>query len=445
MKKILKNCFASANADNIYQLDGQVPLTRALPFGLQHILTMFVSNIIPIYLLCASCVSDKALQVSLMQNAMIVAGIGTLIQLFPVWRIGSRLPIVMGLSFTFLSLSIVVASQFGMGTLVGAIIVGGLIEGTLGLLAKYWIKLITPVVSASVVTAIGFSLLTVGANSFAGGEGAADFGSTHNWIVAMATLVTCCIVQWKGKGMWRSLALLFGMIAGYIVALCFGLVDLTLFHNLKIITLPHLLPFKPEFNIGAILSFVAIFLVSAAETIGDTTAVTNGIFKRGITERELSGSIACDGFVSAIAGLFGCPPITSYSQNIGVLNMTRVVNRFAIASGAVILIMAGLFPIIGAALGSIPNPVLGGCSVILFGSIIYTGISMIAACAKDNPVRTSSIVALSLSIGLGFTAVPEIFCQAPKILQTIFANNCVALVFVVACILDKCVPNDMGN
>lgn len=186
-------------------------------------------------------------------------------------------------------------------------------------------------------------------------------------------------------------------------------------------------------------------MVSAAETIGDTTAITNGVLKRTITERELSGSIACDGFLSSVSGLFGCPPITSYSQNIGVLNMTRVINRFAIATGAIILIMAGFFPAVGAALGSIPNPVLGGCSVILFGSIIYTGISMIAACAKDNPVRTSSIVALSLSIGLGFTAVPAVFRQAPEILQTIFANNCVALVFVVACVLDKCVPEKLGQ
>lgn len=439
------NVKSSAKTDNIYQLDGRVPVMQALPFGLQHILAMFVSNIIPIYLICGSCVPDKAMQVMLMQHAMIVAGIGTLVQLYPIWRIGSRLPVVMGISFTFLSLSIVVASQFGLGTLIGSVIIGGLVEGVLGLLAKYWIKLITPVVSASVVTAIGFSLLSVGADSFAGGAGAEDFGSSRNWLVAMITLVSCCVIQWKCKGIWRSLSLLLGMVIGYIVALFLGMVDFTLFHDLKIITLPHILPIKPEFNLGAILSFVAIFLVSAAETIGDTTAITNGVLKRTITERELSGSIACDGFMSSVSSLFGCPPITSYSQNIGVLNMTRVINRFAIATGAIILIMAGFFPAVGAALGSIPNPVLGGCSVILFGSIIYTGISMIAACAKDNPVRTSSIVALSLSIGLGFTAVPEVFRQAPEILQTIFANNCVALVFVVACVLDKCVPEKLGQ
>lgn len=175
--------------ENLYQLDGRVPLGKALPFGLQHVLAMFVSNITPIMILAAAVGLDSAVSAALVQNCMVIAGIGTLVQLFPVWRVGSRLPIVMGISFTFLSLAIGIAGTYGMGTLIGAVIIGGLVEGLLGLFVKYWIKLIPHVVSATVVTAIGFSLLPIGANSFAGGMGASDFGSMNNWIVGSVTLL----------------------------------------------------------------------------------------------------------------------------------------------------------------------------------------------------------------------------------------------------------------
>lgn len=181
----------SNSSENLYRLDGRVPLGKALPFGLQHVLAMFVSNITPIMILAAAVGLDSAVSAALIQNCMVIAGIGTLVQLFPVWRIGSRLPIVMGISFTFLSLAIGIAGTYGMGTLIGAVIVGGLVEGLLGLFVKYWIKLIPHVVSATVVTAIGFSLLPIGANSFAGGMGAPDFGSMNNWIVGTVTLLAC--------------------------------------------------------------------------------------------------------------------------------------------------------------------------------------------------------------------------------------------------------------
>lgn len=181
--------------ENLYKLDGRVPVGKALPFGLQHVLAMFVSNIAPIMILAGAIGLDSSMSAVLIQNCMVIAGIGTLVQLYPVWRIGSRLPIVMGISFTFLSLAIAIAGAHGMGTLIGAVIIGGLVEGTLGLFAKYWIKLIPPVVAATVVTAIGFSLLPVGANSFAGGQGAADFGSMNNWVVGSVTLLACLLCQ----------------------------------------------------------------------------------------------------------------------------------------------------------------------------------------------------------------------------------------------------------
>ena len=363
---------------NIYELNGRVPVAQAVPFGLQHVLAMFVSNITPIIILAGVVGVGSALQGALIQNCMIIAGIGTLVQLYPVWKVGSRLPIVMGISFTFLSLAIFIASTMGMGTLMGAVIVGGLVEGTLGLFVKYWIKLVPPIVAATVVTAIGFSLLPIGANSFAGGQGAADFGAAHNWIIGSVTLLTCLLCQVFGKGFLRSLSVLAGLVVGYVLSLFMGMVDFSALSGAGIISLPKFLPFKPEFNLGAILSIIAIYMVSATETIGDTSALCAGALKRQPTDKELGGSIACDGFVSSIAGLFGCTPITSFSQNVGLATMSGVVNRFAIATGAAIMIIGGVFPAIGLTLTTIPQAVLGGCTIMMFGSILFAGFGMMA-------------------------------------------------------------------
>lgn len=210
------------NQSNLYQLDGRVPLMQAVPFGLQHVLAMFVANITPIIILANVINLEPELSGALIQNCMIIAGIGTLIQLYPIWRVGSRLPIVMGISFTFLSLAIAIASTQGMGTLMGAVIIGGIVEGLLGLFPNQWTKLIPHIVAATVVTAIGFSLLPIGANSFAGGQGAADFGSLNNWIVGTITLLTCLVTQVFAKGFLRALSVLVGLIVGYIVAICMG-------------------------------------------------------------------------------------------------------------------------------------------------------------------------------------------------------------------------------
>ena len=426
------------STENLYQLDGRVPLGKALPFGLQHVLAMFVSNITPIMILAAAVGLDSAVSAALIQNCMVIAGIGTLVQLFPVWRVGSRLPIVMGISFTFLSLAISIAGAYGMGTLIGAVIVGGLIEGLLGLFVKYWIKLIPHVVSATVVTAIGFSLLPIGANSFAGGQGAADFGSMNNWIVGSVTLLACLLCQVFAKGFLRSLSVLVGLIVGYVLACFMGMVNFCSLSGQSIIALPRLLPFTPEFNIGAILSVVAVYLVSATETIGDTSALCNGALHRDPETKEMGSAICCDGFVSTVSGLFGCTPITSFSQNVGLAAISGVVNRFTIGVGAVVMIIGGVFPVIGAALTTIPQAVLGGCTIMMFGSILFAGFGMMARAGFSQ--RNMVIVSLSLSVGLGFTQATGMFAIFPEIVRTVFAENCVAVVFLLAVILNLVLP-----
>ena len=403
---------AAASIDNIYRLDGKVPVAKAIPFGLQHVLAMFVANVAPIILVAQVAVYNgiaftEIETARLIQNAMLIAGIGTLIQLYPIWRIGSKLPVVMGISFTFVSAMMVYAAQ-DYGIMIGGIIVGGCIEGVLGLTVKYWRRFVSPIVSACVVTTIGFSLLSVGINSY-GASNAYDFGSWQNLLVGTITLVTCLVYQALAKGFWKQLYVLAGLVVGYIAAICFGMVDFaqigSTVSELGVVSFPQLLHFTPKFELGAIVSITLVFFVSAAETIGDTTAVCNGGLGRDITVRELSGSLACDGFISAVSGgVFGCSPITSFSQNVGLVAMTKVVNRFT----------------------------------IMFGAIIISGVTMLSQCGLDQ--RNTLIAATSLSIGIGVTLVSGFFDHMPKLIGDIFAGNPVAGVFVVAMVLSLAMP-----
>lgn len=430
--------------ENVFQLDGQVPLKTAIPFGLQHVLAMFVANLSPIAIICAAAQPDLSTAeiAMLVQNAMFVAGIATMIQLYPVWKVGSKLPIVMGVSFTFVTILSTIAANYGYPTVIGCVMIGGIFEGTLGLFAKYWRKLISPIVAACVVTAIGFSLFTVGARSFGGGY-ADDFGAPKNLLLGTVTLATCLLWNIKAKGYLKQLSVLAGLTVGYIVAIFMGKVDLSIIFADRLISLPEFLPFKPVFNIGAIVSVCIIYLVSAAETIGDTTALVAGGLERDIQDHEISGSLACDGFASTISSLFGCPPVTSFSQNVGLINMTKVVNRFTIATGAVAMILAGLLPPIGNFFASLPESVLGGCTLMMFGTILFSGVEMLAKAGFNQ--RNSIIVSLSLAIGIGFTTSSEIGLWAyfPEVVQSVFATNVVAVVFVVAIVLNLILPKNM--
>ena len=444
IKRMIKENIMKSNAEisinNIYRLDGRVPLGKAIPFGLQHVLAMFVANLTPIVIVTAAAGLETSQTAALIQNAMFIAGVATLIQLYPVWRIGAKLPIVMGVSFTFVTILSSVGAKYGYPAILGAILIGGLVEGTLGLFAKYWRKLISPIVSACVVTSIGFSLLTVGARSF--GSGYSDsFGSATNLLIGTVTLLSCILFNVFAKSFWKQLSVLFGLVVGYVLSIFLGVVDLSGLLDGGILSLPRILPFMPEFHAGAILSVVVIFLVSATETIGDTTAMVASGLDRDITEKEISGSLACDGFASSISSLFGCLPVTSFSQNVGLIAMTKVVNRFTIMTGAFCMILSGLFPPIGAFFASLPDAVLGGCTIMMFGSIIISGVQMLARAGFSQ--RNTIIGSLSLSVGIGFTLLPEIFQIFPSIIQDVFAENCVAVVFVLAILLNLILPENM--
>ena len=273
-------------------------------------------------------------------------------------------------------------------------------------------------------------------------------------MVAIVTLIACLIFKYLAKGIWKNLNVLFGLVVGYVLSVIFtaaGIAKMIDFDSFNTtikeigfinISLPVFFRgYIPTFHLGAIITVGIVFIVSAAETIGDTTAICTGGLNRDITDKEIQGSLACDGFCSAFSGLFGCNPITSFSQNVGLVAMTKVVNRFTILMGALTLVIASLFPPIGAFFNSLPDAVLGGCTVMMFGSIIFSGVKMIAACGFSD--RNMIIVALSFCIGIGVTLVDsQIFDSFPSLISGIFAENSVAGVFVVALLLSLFLPKD---
>ena len=452
---------APVSADNIYHLNGRVPLGKAIPFGLQHVLAMFVANLAPVLIVCGAALvrgtGEHLTPVEitrLLQCAMFVAGIGTCLQLYPVWKIGSKLPIVMGVSFTFLGSLLMICTnpELGYEGMVGAVILGGIFEGLVGLSAKYWKRFLTPVVSACGVIAIGLSLLPVGMDSWGGGSGVENFGAWYHLLVGAFTLIVCLVSRYLLKGVYKNLNILVGLIAGYILAAIFtvaGIAPLVDFSGITktigeigYFSIPRPVFFTghmPIFDIGAFFTIAIVFMVSAAETTGATTAVCQGTLDRDIKIEELQGSLAVDGFSSTISGCFGCLPLTSFSQNVGLVTMTGVINRFTILIGAIIMILASLFPPLGAFFNSIPQPVLGGCTVMMFGSIMYEGVKMLKDCEFND--RTMIIVSLAFCVGVGLTQTSgNFFAAFPQAVGDIFNGNAVAGVFVVSLLLSLFLP-----
>lgn len=453
----------TVSEENIYRLKGRVPLRKAIPFGLQHVLAMFVSNLAPVLIVCSAAIVrstgghlSSAEITQLLQCAMFVAGIGTCLQLYPIWKIGSGLPIVMGVSFTFLGSLLMICTnpELGYEGMVGAVILGGVFEGLVGLSARYWKRFLTPIVSACVVVAIGLSLLSVGMDSWGGGNGVTDFGAWYHIFIGLFTLMVCLVSRYVLKGVYKNLNVLVGLVCGYVLSAIFtvaGIAPLVNFSGITktieevgFVSIPKLVFFtshKPIFDLGAFLTIAIVFLVSAAETTGATTAVCTGALNRDIEMKELQGSLAVDGFSSAISGCFGCLPLTSFSQNVGLVTMTRVINRFTILMGALILILASLFPPLGAFFNSLPQAVLGGCTVMMFGSIMYEGIKMMKQCKFND--RTMIIVSLSFCIGVGLTQTSGNFFDAfPSVVGEIFNGNAVAGVFVVSLLLSLVLPKE---
>jgi len=400
------------NEDNnktIYSIDGRPKLVIAIPLGLQHVLAMFVSNMALVIILSNAIDLNASDRIYLLQMAMFTSGIVTLLQLYPVWKVGSRLPIFMGTSVAFLSVSILIAQKYGLPGLFGAALVGAIVEITLGFTIKYIRKFLTPIITGTIVLAIGFSLLDVGVDYLAGGLNTELYGDKINLLVGFITLFAAVLFTVFGKGMIKTSAILLGLVVGIIVAIPFGMIAFDNVVQADWVMFPIPLKYGLEFHWDAILLFGTIYIISTLETVGDCDALTQGALNREATKEELRGSILADGIGSMFSAVFNALPRTSYSQNVGIVTMTKVVNRFVVAIGAIILITAAFFPKIGAMFTIIPIPVLGGILVLIFGMVSVTGIRMISK--TDLAGRDGLILAIALGIGFGVTQTPELVIQ----------------------------------
>ena len=451
-----------------FQLNGKMPLKQAIPLGLQHVLAMFVGNLTPLLIITGACGiaggEFASLQLALLQNAMLVAGLVTLVQLYAIGPIGGKVPIIMGTSSGFIGVFNGVAATMGGGVtayaaMMGASIVGGLFEGILGAFLKPLRKFFPAVVTGTVVLSIGLSLISVGINSFGGGNTAKDFGSMENLLLAIFVLAMILFFKHCTIGITRSSAILCGIICGYIAAFIMGLVLPTTgitadgveytkawvlnwdkVANAAWFDIPKLLPVKPIFELKAILPVCIMFIVTAVETVGDISGVMESGMGREATDKELSGGIICDGLGSSFAALFGVLPNTSFSQNVGLVAMTKVVNRFALATGAVFLVLCGLCPKLGAIVSIMPQSVLGGAAVMMFSSIVISGIQLITK--EPLSGRNLSIVAVALGVGYGMGANTGILAHAPQAVQLIFGGSGIVPAAMVAILLNILLPKE---
>lgn len=460
------------NYSSPYQLEGRIPLGQAILYGLQHVMAMFVGNLTPVLLITGACALDGGLQLQIIQNAMLMAGIITLLQIFTIGPVGAKLPIVMGTSSGFIGVCSGVASTMGQGIVTyGAIIfasfIGGLFETVLGFFLKPLRRFFPSLVTGTVVMAIGLSLISVGINSFGGGNNNGDFGSLPNLFVGTVVLVTIILLKHFTKGVTSTASILIGIVVGYIVCGIMGMIlpttyqyidpntqetvtktcswvlDFSKVSDASWFAVPAFMPFgfsKDMIDLRAIIPIVIMFIVTAVETVGDTSAITEGGLGREATDKELSGSVICDGLGSSIAAFFGVLPNTFFSQNVGLIAMTKIVNLFAISTGAIFLVLCGLFPKLAAIIQMMPQSVLGGAAVMMFASIVVSGIQLVTKDGVSN--RTVTIVSVALGLGYGLGANTEVLSNLPQFVELIFGGSGIVPAAIIAMILNIAIPKD---
>lgn len=450
-----------AQNENLFQLNGRPPLKRAIPFGLQHVLAMFVANVTPLLLVFSAIgISGTQLATQAILGSLFMAGIGTIMQLL----IGARLPVVVGTSFTFVGIFCTIGLSAGGGeagyyTILGSVMIGGLIASVLCLFIKWWGKLIKPVVPCVVVFGIGLSLLQSGATQFLGGDGVlgnlAGGGASQvpyycYVLVAGITLLSAILWQIFAKGVWKNLNVIVGIVVGYLVCLCIpGMIDfsaLQIKDVQDVVSYPHLVDVsKMRFEVVPIVLTTVCFLMAVVEGIGDTNALCASGLNRNPTNREITGVLVTDGFNSFLCSFFGTLPLTTFAQNVGIVAQTKVVNRFTLFIGALFLIIASCFPVVGNFLCTIPDCVFGGTIVILFGSIVVVGMKMCSEAGFSD--KNTLIVSVSVCLGFGITLADNFFAYLSAVgLSTVadLLSNNVLNMFLIAFVLSWVLPEDMN-
>ena len=430
---------------NLFELDGVPPLRRALPLAVQHVVAMIVGCVTPAIIVSGAAGLPANEQVILIQAALVISALSTLLQLFPLGRrfplgLGSGLPVIMGVSFAYVPTMQAIAEGHGIAAILGAQIVGGLVAALVGLFVKKLRRLFPPLITGTVVFTIGLSLYPTAINYMAGGTSSVDYGSWQNWLIAFFTLGMVTTLNHFGKGLWKLSSILLGIGAGYALAACFGMVHFESVAQASMFQLPQLLYFGVEFEISACVAIGILFGINAVQAIGDLTATTVGAMDREPTDKELQNGIVGYGVMNMIGGLFGGLPTATYSQNVGIVTTTRVINRVVLGLSALILGAAGLIPKFSALLTTIPQCVLGGATVSVFASIAMTGMKLVSSTEMDY--RNSSIVGLAAALGMGISQASASLAAFPEWVTTIFGKSPVVVATIVAVVLNVILPKN---
>ena len=430
------------------------PLAQAVPLGIQHVLAMFVSNVTPAIIVCGAAgfgfgsnSPDFPQMIYMIQMSMFFAGIATLIQTIGMGPVGARLPIVQGTSFAFIPIMIPLVAGKGvdaMAVVMGGIVVGGVFHAFLGLFIGKIRFALPPLVTGLVVTMIGLALVKVGVQYAAGGVpaiGKPEYGSLLNWTMAGTVIVVTLGLKFFARGMLSVSAVLVGLLAGYALAFMLGEVSFANVGRAASFALPNPLHFGLEFSVAAIVGFCLMSFVSAVETVGDVSGITKGGAGREATDKEIQGATYADGLGTAVSGLFGALPNTSFSQNVGLIAMTGVMSRHVVTIGALFLIAAGLIPKVGAIISSIPIEVLGGGVIVMFGMVVAAGISMLSDVNWNR--RNMVIFAIALSLGLGLQLEPGALQHLPGTLKVLATSGILPAAFI-AIVLNLILPEELA-
>ena len=422
------------------------PLGQALPLGLQHVLAMFASNVTPAIIVAgaAGLGFGSPEQIYLIQMAMLFAGIATLFQTIGIGPVGARLPIMQGTSFAFVGVLAGLAATQGLSVALTSCIIAGLIHFALGSVISSIRSWFPPLVTGLVILAIGLYLIPVGIKYAAGGAAdfqmtADSFGSLKHWSVALTVIIVALLVKFRTSGALSNAAILIGLLAGYALAYMLGMVSFSGVAKASMITNLQVMPYGFEFNLGAVIAVTLISIVSAVETVGDASATTKAGARRTATDEEISGATYADGLGTAVAGVFGGLPNTSFSQNVGIVGMTGVMSRHVVTIAGIILVLAGLLPKIGAIIASMPMPVLGGGVIVMFGMVAAAGMNVLSEVKMTR--RNMIIIAISLTAGLGLNLVPSAVQYLPGVWKTL-ATSAVAPTAFLAIVLNLLIPEE---
>lgn len=450
----MKQCNYGREA--LFQLSGIPPLGMSISLALQHLVAMIVGCVTPAIIIANALGLPQSERVLLIQVSLVMSAVTTLIELFPIGgKLGSGLPVMFGISFAYLpSMQAIVGGGGDIATIAGAMVVGGIVAAVVGVFVKKIRRFFPPIITGTVVFTIGLSLYPTAINYMAGGAGntyevvvlrkgltsALVHGSWQNWAVAAFTLIVVMVMSNKGKGICKLAAILLGMIAGYIVAAVFGMVDLSEVRDAAWFSLPQFMHFGIKFEFSACIALALLFAINAIQAIGDLTATTVGGLNREPTDQELQGGIVTYGLTNVLSAFFGSLPTATYSQNVGIVTTNKVVNRVVFALAGGFLLLAGLIPKFSAILTTIPQCVLGGATITVFSTIAMTGMKLIAS--ETISPRNTTIVGLSAALGVGISQSSSALSQFPESITIIFGKTPVVIATIMAVLLNLILPQE---